>query len=99
MLLNPHWTSNLVKIVESFIDQFRDEGQGVCIVDGMGIQILIVLARMERAILLCNEEERSGLWGLGQNDSPGFEMLIDEIFAHFLFLWVKGVYLSDLWNK
>ena len=81
------------------IDQFRNKGQGICIVDSVGIQVAIVLAGVERAILLCNEEEGSGLWELEQDDSSGFEVFFDKIFAYLLFLQVKGIYLSDLWDE
>ena len=81
------------------VDQFRDKGQWVCIADSVGIQVLIVLARAERTIFFCNEEERGGLWGFGQNNSSGFEVFLDENFAYLLFLWIKGIYLSNLRNK
>ena len=65
----------------------------------MGIQVSIIFARVERAVFLCNEEERSSLRGLGWNDSPSSKMFFNEIFAHLLFFWVKRIYFSNLWDE
>ena len=65
----------------------------------MGIQISIILARMEGAILLCNEEKGSSLRELGWNNSPSSKMFFNEIFACLWFLWVERAYLSDLWDE
>ena len=81
------------------VDQFRDEGQGVCIADGMRVQVMIILAGAERTVLLCNKEERSGLWGLGWNDLPGLKVFVNKHLACLLFLWVERVYLRDLRNE
>ena len=65
----------------------------------MRVQISIILARAEQTILLCNKKEGSGLWRLGWDDSSGLQMFINEGLASFLFLQVKRVHFSDLWNE
>ena len=76
------------------INQFRNKGQGICIADGVRVQVAIVLARAERAIFLCNKEERDGLWGLGWNDSSGFEVFINESFTCFRSFGLRGYTLA-----
>ena len=39
------------------------------------------------------------MWGFGWDDSPGLKMFINECLACLLFLWVKRVYLGDLWDE
>jgi hypothetical protein len=48
-----------------FINEVRDKGKRVGIAGGMGVEILVVLARAEFAVLLFHKEERGGLRGLG----------------------------------
>jgi hypothetical protein len=48
-----------------FIDEVRDEEKRIGIAGGMGIEISVVLARTEFAILLFHKEERGGLRGFG----------------------------------
>ena len=81
------------------VNQFRNKRQGVCIANSMGVQVLVVLARMERTIFLCYKEKRGSLWGFGQDNSSGLKVFIDEGLACFLFLWVERVYFSDLGNE
>ena len=45
-------------------DNFRDEGEGVPVLDGYGIQHMIVLDQLERTIFLFNEEHRGCYGGL-----------------------------------
>ena len=47
------------------IDQLRDKGKWIPIVDGVAVKISIILARTESSILLWDEEEWSGLWRFG----------------------------------
>ena len=67
--------------------------------DGVGVQVAIVLTWAERAILLSNEEEGCGLRGFGWDDPSSLQMFVNESFACFLFFWIEGVYLSDFWNE
>ena len=47
-----------------FIDKVRNEEERVCIMDGMFIDIAIVLTGSEAAIFLFDKEERGHLWGV-----------------------------------
>ena len=47
-----------------FIDKVRNEGERVCIMDGMFIDIAIVLTGSEATIFLFDKEERECLWGV-----------------------------------
>ena len=46
------------------IDQLRDEGERVSVVNSVGVEISIVLAWLQGPVLLGHEEKRRGLWGL-----------------------------------
>jgi len=46
-------------------DEFGDEGEGVPVLDGYGVQRVIVLDQPKQAILLFNEEHRGCDRGLG----------------------------------
>ena len=48
-----------------FIDKVRNEGERVCVTDGMFVDIAIVLTGSEAAIFLFDKEERGRLWGVG----------------------------------
>jgi len=50
-------------------DDFGDEGEGVPVLDGYGIQCVIVLDQPEQTILLFNEEHWGCNGGLGGSDS------------------------------
>ena len=51
-----------------FVNKVRDEGEGVCVTDGMLVQIAVILAGAEFPILLFDKEERGGLGGAGGTD-------------------------------
>ena len=44
------------------IDQLRDEGERISIADGVGVEILIVLAWSQGSVLFGYEEKQRGLW-------------------------------------
>ena len=46
------------------IDQLWDEGEGIPVVDSVGVEISIVLTWSQGSVLLGYEEKRRGLWGL-----------------------------------
>jgi len=46
-------------------DEFRDEGEGVPVLDGYSVQFMIVLDQPERTIFFLNEEHRGCYRGLG----------------------------------
>ena len=47
-----------------FIDEVRDEGKRVCIMDSVFVNVAIVLTGSEASIFLFDEEERGCLWGI-----------------------------------
>ena len=53
-----------------FIDEAGDEGEGVGVLDGVFIQVVVVLAGMKFPIFFFDEEERGGLGGIGGMDLP-----------------------------
>ena len=65
------------RVFES-VDKVRDTRKRVSILDCMRIHISVVLAGVERSILLWDEEEWGRLRGLRRKDLFFFEILIDE---------------------
>jgi len=57
-------------------DEFGDEGEGVPVLDGYGVQCAIVLDQPERAILLFNEEYWGCDGGLRGSDPSGTQVLL-----------------------
>ena len=57
-------------------DEFRDEREGVPVLDGHGVQRAIVLDQPERTIFLLNEEHRGCYGGLGQPDASGMQVFL-----------------------
>ena len=51
-----------------FIDKVRDERKRIDVLDGMLIQVVVILARMEFPILLFDEEEGGGFGRVGGAD-------------------------------
>ena len=47
-----------------FINEVRDEWEGICIADHVFIDIAIVLTGAEATVLLFNKEKRGCLWGV-----------------------------------
>ena len=59
-----------VLCILEFVDEVRDERERVGILDGVLIQILIVLAGAEFPILLLDKKEGGGLGRIGGMDLP-----------------------------
>ena len=57
-------------------DEFRDEGEGVPVLDGYGVQRVIVLDQPKQTILLFNEEYWDCDRGLGGSDLSGIQVLL-----------------------
>jgi len=57
-------------------DKFGDEGEGISVLDGYGIQCTVVLDQPERAILLFNEEYWGCDGGLGGSDPSSTQVLL-----------------------
>ena len=52
------------------IDQLRNEGERVSIVNGMAIKVAIVLTGSKSSVFLWDKEEWGSLWRLGGYDLP-----------------------------
>ena len=61
----------------------------------MFVDIAIVLAGAESAVLLFDEEEGRSLGGIGWADLPRSEVFVQEIFGGFAFVRGEGVNLPD----
>jgi len=57
-------------------DKFGDEGEGIPVLDGYGVQCAIVLDQLERTVLLFNEEYWGCDGGLGGSDLSGTQVLL-----------------------
>ena len=63
------------------VDEIGDEGQGVCVLYCMFIEISVVLNWSKLSILLFDKKEERGLWGFGWSDLSCFQVFIDECLA------------------
>ena len=93
-----------IKLVEDlgvfkFVNEVRNQGEGVCISNSMAIEILVVLARSEASILFLNEEERRSLGGFGQTNFPRAKVFVDALICGLLFLDREGIEFSNLWDE
>ena len=55
-----------------FINEVRNEWEGVCVADSVFVNVAIVLARSKTTVFLLDEEERRHLWGIGGADFASF---------------------------
>ena len=67
--------------------------------DGVAVEVTVILARAKSSILFWNKEERSSLWGFGRYNVPSFQVFINESLASFLFSRIKRVDLHNLGDK
>ena len=59
--------------------------------NGVFIEVLVVLAGMEVSILLFNKEEGGGLGRVGRVDFARFEIFVKDVFCGFPFIGREGV--------
>ena len=81
------------------IDQLRDEGERISIVNSVGVEISIILTRSQGSVLLRYKEKRRGLWGFRGYNASCFQVFIDECPAGVFFCQVKWVYFSNFRNE
>ena len=84
--------------VFEFVNEIGDKREGVCISDSVFIEISVVLAGSESAVLYLDKEERRSLRRFGQADFPGAEVFIYEFICGLLFFYQEGIefpYLRD----
>ena len=85
--------------VFKFVDEVRNQGEGVCISDSMVVEVSVILARSEASILFLDEEERGSLGGLGRTDFPRMEVFIDELICGLSFFDREGIKFSYFWDE
>ena len=81
--------------ISQVIYEVGDEGKGVGVVDGVFVDIAVVLAGAESSILLFHKEERGGLGGVRWVDLSRGEVFIQEVLSGFSFVWREGVYFPN----
>jgi len=59
-------------------DEFGNEGEGISVLDGYGIQYTIVLDQLEQAIFLLNKEHRGCYRGFGGLNSSSIQVFLQE---------------------
>ena len=72
--------------VFKFVNEVGNQGEGVCILDSMAVEVSVILARSEASILFLDEEERGSLGGFGWTNFPRVKVLINELICSLLFL-------------
>ena len=85
--------------VFKFVDEVRDQREGVCVPDGVFIEVAIVLARSESAVLFLDKEEGGCLGGFRRVDLPGAKVFINEVVGGLPFFYREGIKFPNLWDK
>ena len=67
--------------------------------DGMNVQVLVILTGLKASILFFDEEEGRSLERFGWANLPGVEILTNELVCSFLFLDREGVEFSYFWDE
>ena len=71
--------------VFKFVDEIGNQGKGICISDSVAVEVPVILARSEAAILFLDEEERGSLGGFGWTDLPRAKVFINELIRSLSF--------------
>ena len=85
--------------VFDFVNEVRDQWEGVCISDCMAVKVLVVLAGSEASILFLDEEERRSLGGFGWTDFSGAKIFINELICSFPFFDQEGIKFPNFWDE
>ena len=85
--------------VFEFVDEVRDQREGVRVSDGVFIEVTIVLAGSESAVLFLDKEEGRCLRGFRRADLPGAKVFINEVIGSLSFFYREGVKFPNLWDK
>ena len=81
------------------VNEVRNMRKRVSILDGMRINVVIILARAERSILLQDKEEGGRLRGVHREDLFLLEILINECLEGLHLLWFEQIVLRLTGNK
>ena len=89
------------KVVNIFqlVHKVRNEREGVGVTGGMFIEVSVVLARVEFAVLLLDKEEEGCLGGVGRMNLSGSQVFLEKVFDSFLFVRRKQVDFGNLWYE
>ena len=85
--------------VFKFVDEVGNQGKGVCILDSVAVEVPVILARSEAAVLLLDEEERGSLGGFGWMDFPRAKVFVDELICGLSFFDREGIEFPYLWDE
>jgi len=72
--------------ISEFVDEVGNQGKGIGVSNGVFVEIPVVLAWAKSSILLCDEEERGCLRGVGGADFPSAEIFVEEGFGSEVFV-------------
>ena len=79
-----------------FIYEVSDERERVGIMDGMLVEIPVILTGAEFSILLLDKEERRGLRGFRRSDFACLEVFINEGVSGLDLIWREWVKFTNL---
>jgi len=88
----------ILEMLES-VNKVGDTREGINVLDGVGIDVVVVLTGTEYSILLQDKEEGRRLQGFQGEDLFLFEVLINEHFQGLHFLQVKQIVLHSTQDK
>ena len=88
-----------VASVFQLVHKVEDERKGVGVIGGMFIEVMIVLAGAELAILLFDEEEGGYLGRVERMDLSSGKVFFEKIFGGLLFIWGERVDFAYLWHE
>ena len=81
------------------INQLRDEGKRVSIVNGMAVQVAVVLAGSKGSVFFGNKEEQGSPRGFRRNNSSHFQVFINKCLASISFGRIEGVNFGDFGDE
>ena len=82
-----------------FVDEIRDQGEGIRVSNSMAVEISVILARSKASILFLDEEERRSLGGFGRTNFSRAKVFVDELIRCLSFFDGEGVEFSDFWDE
>ena len=85
--------------VFKFVDEIRNQGEGICISDSVAVKVPVVLARSEAAILFLDKEERGSLGRFGRTDFPRAKVFVNELIRSLSFFDREGVEFPYFWDE
>ena len=78
------------------INEFWNEREWIGVLDGVGVQVAVILAWTKSSILLWHKEEGRGLGRFQGYNSSCFKVFFHKGLACFHFCWIEGINFGDL---